>query len=140
MSPADLRTAKVYYLIFGRKGRIRTCSAGSRAGRLPAQCPVQVADDPLHPTLTFELDTSIEHGVRLTQLIDSVTKRGTSTDAFGCAWNPAPRQAARPELAGAVARVKYLFNARKAGHTGSLDPLASACCPSASVKQPSSGH
>jgi len=28
------------------------------------------------PTLTFELDTSIEHGVRLTQLIDSVTKRG----------------------------------------------------------------
>jgi tRNA pseudouridine55 synthase len=26
--------------------------------------------------------------------------------------------------AGAVARVKHLFNARKAGHTGSLDPLA----------------
>jgi ribosome-binding factor A len=28
------------------------------------------------PTLTFELDTSIEQGVRLTQLIDSVNKRG----------------------------------------------------------------
>src|SRR5258705_4534623 len=27
--------------------------------------------------------------------------------------------------AGAVARVKHLFDARKAGHTGSLDPLAS---------------
>src|ERR1700691_3302687 len=27
--------------------------------------------------------------------------------------------------AGAVARVKRLFDARKAGHTGSLDPLAS---------------
>jgi hypothetical protein len=26
------------------------------------------------PTLSFELDTSIEHGVRLTQLIDSVIK------------------------------------------------------------------
>ena len=26
------------------------------------------------PTLTFELDTSIEHGVRLAQLIDSVSK------------------------------------------------------------------
>jgi ribosome-binding factor A len=26
------------------------------------------------PTLSFELDTSIEHGVRLTQLIDSVSK------------------------------------------------------------------
>ena len=27
--------------------------------------------------------------------------------------------------AGAVARVKWMFQARKAGHTGSLDPLAS---------------
>jgi hypothetical protein len=26
------------------------------------------------PTLSFELDTSIEHGVRLTQLIDSLKK------------------------------------------------------------------
>jgi len=26
------------------------------------------------PTLTFELDTTIEHGVRLTQLIDSLKK------------------------------------------------------------------
>ena len=31
--------------------------------------------------------------------------------------------------AGAVARVKWLFNARKAGHTGSLDPLASGLLP-----------
>lgn len=31
--------------------------------------------------------------------------------------------------AGAVARVKHLFNARKAGHTGSLDPLASGLLP-----------
>src|ERR1700690_1090954 len=31
--------------------------------------------------------------------------------------------------AGAVARVKYLFGARKAGHTGSLDPLASGLLP-----------
>jgi tRNA pseudouridine55 synthase len=31
--------------------------------------------------------------------------------------------------AGAVARVKRLFNARKAGHTGSLDPLASGILP-----------
>ena len=31
--------------------------------------------------------------------------------------------------AGAVARVKRLFNARKAGHTGSLDPLASGMLP-----------
>src|SRR5271154_3844372 len=31
--------------------------------------------------------------------------------------------------AGAVARAKRLFNARKAGHTGSLDPLASGLLP-----------
>jgi len=31
--------------------------------------------------------------------------------------------------AAAVARVKYLFKARKAGHTGSLDPLASGLLP-----------
>src|ERR1700761_2438183 len=31
--------------------------------------------------------------------------------------------------AGAVARAKRLFNARKAGHTGSLDPLASGPLP-----------
>jgi tRNA pseudouridine55 synthase len=31
--------------------------------------------------------------------------------------------------AGAVARIKYLFQARKAGHTGSLDPLASGMLP-----------
>jgi tRNA pseudouridine55 synthase len=31
--------------------------------------------------------------------------------------------------AGAVARAKYLFGARKAGHTGSLDPLASGLLP-----------
>ena len=31
--------------------------------------------------------------------------------------------------AGAVARSKWLFNARKAGHTGSLDPLASGLLP-----------
>lgn len=31
--------------------------------------------------------------------------------------------------AGAVARIKHLFGARKAGHTGSLDPLASGMLP-----------
>src|SRR5271165_1116363 len=31
--------------------------------------------------------------------------------------------------AGAVARVKHLFNARKAGHTGALDPLATGMLP-----------
>ena len=61
------------------------------------------------PTLTFELDTSIEHGVRLTQLIDSVNKprdpRGRAGEdmapddnARRRARDSPARQAARPEL------------------------------------------
>jgi hypothetical protein len=33
------------------------------------------------PTLTFELDTTIEHGVRLTQLINSLKKPGDTKPA-----------------------------------------------------------
>ena len=35
------------------------------------------------PNLTFELDTSIEHGVRLTRLIDSISQPAKSDDAEG---------------------------------------------------------
>lgn len=34
----------------------------------------------------------------------------------------------------ALQKVKRLYGAEKAGHTGALDPLATACCQSASVK------
>ena len=47
------------------------------------------------PTLTFELDTTIEHGVRLTQLIDSLKK----TEAPGVA-TPAQAGAAATPAAG----------------------------------------
>jgi ribosome-binding factor A len=73
----DLRTAKVYYLIFGREGpdpdvqRGLMSAAGFLRNALSKSLMIRYT-----PTLTFELDTSIEHGVRLTQLIDSVTKRG----------------------------------------------------------------
>ena len=73
----DLRTAKVYYLIFGREGpdpdvqRGLTSAAGFLRNALSKSLMIRYT-----PTLTFELDTSIEHGVLLTQLIDSVTKRG----------------------------------------------------------------
>jgi len=36
--------------------------------------------------------------------------------------------------AGTVARIKRLFNARKAGHTGSLDHWLRVCCPSVLAK------
>jgi ribosome-binding factor A len=71
----DLRTARVYYLIFGKDGpdpkvqRGLESAAGFLRNALSRSLMIRYT-----PTLTFELDTSIEHGVRLTQLIDSVTK------------------------------------------------------------------
>jgi ribosome-binding factor A len=71
----DLRTAKVYYLVFGKDGpdiqvqRGLESAAGFLRNALSRSLMIRHT-----PTLSFELDTSIEHGVRLTQLIDSVAK------------------------------------------------------------------
>ena len=69
----DLRTARVYYLVFGKEGadpKVQsglTSAAGFLRNALSKSLMIRYT-----PTLTFELDTSIEHGVRLTQLINSV--------------------------------------------------------------------
>src|SRR3981189_643051 len=73
--PGDLRTARVYYLVFGKGGP----SAKGEQGLTSAACFLRNALSTAlmiryTPTLTFELDTTIEHGVRLTQLIDSLKK------------------------------------------------------------------
>jgi ribosome-binding factor A len=74
----DLRTARVYYLIFGKEGadpkvqRGLESAAGFLRNALSKSLMIRYT-----PTLSFELDTSIEHGVRLTQLIDSVNKPST---------------------------------------------------------------
>src|ERR1700742_1773268 len=71
----DLRTAKVYYLVFGKEGpdpKVQqglTSAAGFLRNALSKALMIRYT-----PTLTFELDTTIEHGVRLAQLIDSVNK------------------------------------------------------------------
>ena len=71
----DLRTARVYYLIFGKQGpdpKVQqglTSAAGFLRNALSKALMIRYT-----PTLTFELDTTIEHGVRLTQLIDSLKK------------------------------------------------------------------
>jgi ribosome-binding factor A len=71
----DLRTARVYYLVFGKDGpdpKVQqglTSAAGFLRNALSKALMIRYT-----PTLTFELDTSIEHGVRLTQLIDSLKK------------------------------------------------------------------
>src|ERR1700689_5032582 len=85
----DLRTARVYYLVFGKDGpdpKVQqglTSAAGFLRNALSKSLMIRYT-----PTLSFELDTSIEHGVRLTQLIDSLKKTGgkdssgsTETDA-----------------------------------------------------------
>ena len=73
----DLRTAKVFYLVFGKEGpdakvqRGLESAAGFLRNALSRALMIRYT-----PTLTFELDTSFEHGVKLTQLIDSVNKPG----------------------------------------------------------------
>src|SRR5215831_11802137 len=71
----DLRTARVYYLVFGKEGsdpkvqRGLESAAGFLRNALSKSLMIRYT-----PTLSFELDTSIEHGVRLTQLINSLKK------------------------------------------------------------------
>jgi len=73
----DLRTARVHYLVFGKQGpdeqvqRGLESAAGFLRNALSRSLMIRYT-----PTLSFALDTSIEHGVRLTQLIDSVNKPG----------------------------------------------------------------
>jgi ribosome-binding factor A len=75
----DLRNAHVYYLVFGKEGpdprvqRGLESAAGFLRNALSRSLMIRYT-----PTLSFELDTSIEHGVRLTQLIDSVNKPADS--------------------------------------------------------------
>src|SRR5580700_834865 len=71
----DLRTAKVHYLVFGKEGpdpKVQaglTSAAGFLRNALAKSLMIRYT-----PTLTFALDTSIEQGVRLSQLIDSVNR------------------------------------------------------------------
>ncbi len=78
----DLRMATVYYLIFGKQGadpkvqRGLDSAANFLRNALSKSLMIRYT-----PTLRFELDTTIEHGVRLTQLIDSVTKAAAAAPA-----------------------------------------------------------
>src|SRR5271163_801775 len=78
----DLRSARVHYLVFGKEGPDAKVQAGltSAAGFLRNALSKSLMIRHT-PTLSFALDTSIAHGVRLTQLIDSVTKPGSATKA-----------------------------------------------------------
>jgi ribosome-binding factor A len=78
----DLRSAHVYYLIFGKQGpdpqvqRGLESAAGFLRNALSRSLMIRYT-----PMLSFELDTQLEQGVRLTQLIDSVKKSQASPAA-----------------------------------------------------------
>lgn len=80
----DTRTAVVYYLVFGKEGadpkvqRGLTSAAGFLRNALSKALMIRYT-----PTLTFKLDTTIEHGVRLTQLIDSLKKPADEAHGSG---------------------------------------------------------
>ncbi len=71
----DLRNALVNYLVFGKEGRDPRVqqgldsAAGFLRGALGKALKIRHT-----PSLRFELDTAIERGVRLTQLIDAANK------------------------------------------------------------------
>jgi ribosome-binding factor A len=94
----DLRTARVYYLVFGKDGpdpKVQqglTSAAGFLRNALSKALMIRYT-----PTLTFELDTTIEHGVRLTQLIDSLKKPEGSAAGTAGVGTPAPASDASPD-------------------------------------------
>jgi ribosome-binding factor A len=94
----DLRTARVYYLVFGKEGpdikvqRGLESAAGFLRNALSKALMIRYT-----PTLSFELDTTIEHGVRLTQLIDSLKKPADAKSADGKSADASPAEAAGDE-------------------------------------------
>ena len=148
----DLRTARVYYLVFGKDGPDPKVQRGleSAAGFL-RNALSRVADDPLHADIEFRtrhLDRTRCAPDPVDRLGQQAGERCRGRDALRGIARGWPRDrrglSAMPadihgillldkpvglSSAGAVARVKRLFNARKAGHTGSLDPLASGLLP-----------
>ena len=80
----DLRTARVYYLVFGREGPDASVQRGleSAAGFLRNALSKSLMIRHT-PTLSFELDRSLEQGVRLTQLIDTVNRGGSAGGSDG---------------------------------------------------------
>jgi ribosome-binding factor A len=75
----DLREARVYYLIFGRDGGSVEVQRGldSAAGFLRNALAKSLAVR-FTPMLKFELDESLQRGIRMTELIEKVAKETPS--------------------------------------------------------------
>ena len=67
----DLRQARVYVSVLGDEGERERALAGLHSARGYLQARVnEELSLKRTPVLTFEYDPSVEHGVRMTQLID----------------------------------------------------------------------
>jgi len=114
----DLRTAKVFYLVFGHEGpdirvqRGLESAAGFLRNALSKALMIRYT-----PTLSFELDTSIEHGVRLTRLI-AAANRSDATASHAAASDGAASGAAASGAAASAAA------APRAAHDGGDDEVA----------------
>ncbi len=80
----DLHDARVYVSVFGSEKKRRAAMAALEAargvvqGRLARELSMKRT-----PQLAFEYDPSIEHGVRMTKLIDELAPEAPSDDVSG---------------------------------------------------------
>jgi ribosome-binding factor A len=80
----DLHDAKVYVSVFGSAKKRRASMAALESGRGVVQGRVAAELRMKRtPLLAFEYDETVEHGVRITKLIDELAPEPTSDDAPG---------------------------------------------------------
>ena len=81
---ADLREARVYVAVLGNEKKRRATLAGlaSAHGLVQARLARELRMKRT-PHLTFEYDPSVEHGVRMTKLIDELAPTSSDDDAAG---------------------------------------------------------
>jgi ribosome-binding factor A len=81
---SDLREGRVYVSVLGNEKKRRASLAGleSAHGLVQARLARELRMKRT-PHLTFEYDPSVEHGVRMTKLIDELAPEGSADDARG---------------------------------------------------------
>ena len=143
---ADLSHATVHFThLAGKEHAAETRRGAAAHGGLPAQRAVAPARSLLGAATALRLRRlDRDRGMRLSQLIDDAVaadKKLRSAESM-TAQRRAPRAARGASTAcccstsrralverRAAARASALYNAEKAGHTGTLDPLASGLLP-----------
>ena len=80
----DLHDARVYVSVFGNKKRQRAAleALDSARGVLQQQLSRELGLKRT-PRLAFEYDPTVEHGVRMTKLIDEIAPEGPQDDTGG---------------------------------------------------------